>query len=123
MISPNEIDNFLDTSKANCRGKDVTIFYPPAPNISHKSTTQSTEQAKVLCSECEVIKGCLEYALRFEPLGVWGGTTETEREVLRIVKKIVLPIERPQSSSVRRSARTGSIASKAWKLDRWLSEQ
>ena len=37
-------------------------------------------RATEFCKKCKVIQGCLDYALRFEPLGIWGGTNEVERE-------------------------------------------
>jgi hypothetical protein len=66
-------------------------------------------RALEFCKKCEVIQGCLDYALRFEPLGIWGGTNEVEREVLRRQERINLPIERSQSVAVRRALRSGRI--------------
>jgi hypothetical protein len=66
-------------------------------------------RALEFCKKCEVIRGCLDYALRFEPLGIWGGTNEVEREVLRRQEKINLPMERSQSVTVRRALRSGRI--------------
>jgi WhiB family transcriptional regulator, redox-sensing transcriptional regulator len=39
-------------------------------------------KAKVVCSHCPVIVECLEYALRTEAIGIWGGTTDGERQKL-----------------------------------------
>jgi WhiB family redox-sensing transcriptional regulator len=42
------------------------------------------EQAKQVCSRCEVIDACLEWALASgEHAGVWGGLSEAERQALR----------------------------------------
>jgi hypothetical protein len=68
-----------------------------------------TQSAKFICSKCSVLEGCLEYSLHFEPLGVWGGKNEVEREVLRRKKNIVLPIDRQASHSVRRSVNAGRV--------------
>ena len=72
--------DFFDTKKAACKGEDITLFYPILPAGQHR---KDVEIAKHLCEQCEVIKGCLEYSLHYEPLGIWGGKSEVEREVLR----------------------------------------
>lgn len=42
------------------------------------------EAARAICGGCEVQADCLDYALENdERYGVWGGTTEMERRVLR----------------------------------------
>jgi WhiB family redox-sensing transcriptional regulator len=62
-----------------CSGKsDPAIFYP--------EKGQSPARAKALCESCPVRARCLEYALAlpgWEDWGVWGGTTETQRRVMR----------------------------------------
>jgi WhiB family redox-sensing transcriptional regulator len=43
-----------------------------------------TEQAKAVCRRCPVRERCLRWALdTTECMGVWGGTSETERRALR----------------------------------------
>lgn len=39
--------------------------------------------AKAVCAHCRVRQLCLDYALRHAVVGVWGGTVDAEREVLR----------------------------------------
>lgn len=110
-----EIEDFFDTAKAACKGHDITIFFPTIiPNHRQKEVLQT---ARHICEQCEVAEGCLEYSLHYEPIGFWGGRSEVEREVLRRQKKIVLPIDRKASSSVRRSARTGRINKVMKRLD------
>lgn len=109
------IKDFFDTTKAACRGKDITLFYPNLPP-RHRKPSQ-TETARQICRECEVIDGCLEYSLHFEPLGVWGGKNEVEREALRRQKNIRLPEDRKASHSVRRSVTTGRINRIVRRLD------
>lgn len=110
-----EIDDFFDTSKAACKGQDITVFFPTiAPNNRQKEVL---DKARHICEQCEVIDGCLEYSLHYEPLGFWGGRTEVEREVLRRRKQISLPMDRKASPSVRRSAKTGRINKIAKRLD------
>lgn len=102
-----DIKDFFDTTKAACRGKDITLFYPNLPP-RHRKPSQ-TETARQICQECKVIDGCLEYSLYFEPLGVWGGKNEVEREILRRQKHIDLPADRKASHSVRRSVNSGRV--------------
>lgn len=63
---------------AACRGADPGLFFP--------EPREDTAEAKQVCRGCPVYADCLFYAL-LEPdktrSGIWGGTTESEREALR----------------------------------------
>jgi WhiB family redox-sensing transcriptional regulator len=49
---------------------------------------ESTKAARALCSGCPVRAECLEYALQNrEQFGIWGGTSERERRMLRKKRK------------------------------------
>src|SRR5438093_6121715 len=64
---------FLDD--AACRGLDPELFYAEgAAAVAH---------AKSLCNTCPVQMACLEWAVRREEFGVWGGTTARERSMMR----------------------------------------
>lgn len=104
-----EISDFFDTDLASCKGVDVTVFYPAFPRGNWHNGQKQEMSAKLICQECVVKKGCLEYSLRFEPLGVWGGKSEMEREILRRKHNISLPEGRKASHYVQRSVRTGRI--------------
>ena len=59
-------------SQARCKGIDPEIFYPVVD--------EDADEAKSICSNCNVRLACLEYALAVrERDGVWGGATERER--------------------------------------------
>ncbi len=59
-------------SQARCQGIDPEIFYP--------AVDDDADEAKSICSNCNVRLACLEYALAVrERDGVWGGATERER--------------------------------------------
>lgn len=66
---------------AACRGQDPDLFFPigttgPAP--------AQLEQARAVCRRCPVQERCLEWALETDQtIGVWGGTTESERRALK----------------------------------------
>lgn len=56
------------------------------PELWFPETGHTTGPAKALCRRCPVIDECLAYALDQCPRdvrGVWGGTSEREREKLR----------------------------------------
>ncbi len=40
-------------------------------------------EAKAICAECPYKLRCLEYALKNNEIGIWGGTTENERKAIR----------------------------------------
>lgn len=40
------------------------------------------KQARLLCSMCHVKEECLRFALENDCVGIWGGTTETQRRKL-----------------------------------------
>lgn len=64
---------YLD--EAACRGYDSELFY--------MESAAAIVQAKSLCGRCPVMEGCLEWAVRREEFGVWGGTTARERAAIR----------------------------------------
>jgi len=64
-----------------CRG-GPSVFYPSAPE-SDEQRLLRVARAKSICATCPVRTPCLGYALRLrEPLGIWGGLTESERRTV-----------------------------------------
>jgi WhiB family transcriptional regulator, redox-sensing transcriptional regulator len=62
--------------EARCRDRAMRLFF--APEVA------SVAEAKSVCGACAVRADCLAYALADRSLcGVWGGTTERERERAR----------------------------------------
>lgn len=59
--------------KANCRGVNRDLFFP-------EDFTLPDEAALRLCRRCEVKDECLEYALKHNEVGIWGGMTDEGRE-------------------------------------------
>lgn len=60
---------------AACEGLDPELFYAEG--------YQAIARAKSICANCDVRERCLEWAIRREEFGVWGGTTARERAALR----------------------------------------
>ena len=76
-------DQSVDTSwasKANCKKKGPTIFYPER---DEPSLHRMVREAKAICALCTVQAECLDYALRNEAIGIWGGKTDQERRRIR----------------------------------------
>ena len=66
-------------SRAACSGYANTLFFPAAD-----APRGAIEKAKAICSTCQVVEDCLEYALETnQRAGIWGGTGEEERKSLR----------------------------------------
>ncbi len=62
--------------QGECKGMDPDLFFPVRGETGN--------EAKEVCRGCAVRKECLEWALEIEVKeGVWGGTTEKERRVMR----------------------------------------
>ncbi len=57
-----------------CVGQDPELFFPEHGDIG---------PAVRICCDCPVRLQCLDYALRYRPPGVWGGTSERERRRMR----------------------------------------
>lgn len=57
---------------ANCRNVSGRIFFEEAVRIIVK-------EAKAVCNKCPVRERCLDFAIRNEEVGIWGGMTTTER--------------------------------------------
>ena len=68
-------------SRAACSTADPELFFPIS---SSGPAVHQAKRAKAICARCEIRQACLDYAISVGPIqGVWGGTTERERRVLR----------------------------------------
>lgn len=65
--------------EAACRGlgteESQAIFFP--------TKGESIEEARAICRRCPVTSECLAFAVANGCLGVWGGTSERQRRMLR----------------------------------------
>ncbi|HLL37389.1 MAG TPA: WhiB family transcriptional regulator [Streptomyces sp.] len=67
--------------QAACRHEDPDLFFPIGTS---GPALMQTEQAKAICRRCPVREPCLQWALDTDQtIGVWGGTSETERRALK----------------------------------------
>jgi WhiB family redox-sensing transcriptional regulator len=83
------IPSFLEKDDPLCAQTDPELFFsqPVAGSEdlfkTKRSVYLSERQAKEICKECPLIKDCLAYALKYDEHGIWGGTTEQDREKIR----------------------------------------
>lgn len=66
--------------EAPCSEVDPEIFFPGQGEHAQAA------KAKAICGGCPSRRPCLEYALgtpQAEDWGIWGGTAESERRILR----------------------------------------
>lgn len=61
-----------------CAEHDPELFQPISEEAHHQIAA-----AKSVCQTCPIQGPCLAFALRRNEVGIWGGTTETERRELR----------------------------------------
>ncbi len=92
--------------KAACRGLDSEMFFHPE---GERGTAKEVREraAKALCATCPVIEQCRAHALRVrEPFGVWGGLTESERQVIYDSEERGVTIPQPRPARTARTATT-----------------
>jgi len=84
IVAPNPALDQADDSwrdRALCRETDPELFFPIG-TTGHAVGT--IEQAKRICSGCQVVGDCLDYALATnQDSGIWGGLSEEERRDIR----------------------------------------
>jgi WhiB family redox-sensing transcriptional regulator len=59
-----------------CTPDQIDVFFPD-------SEASGSDPAKAICRECPARYECLDYALKENMGGIWGGTTTEERRKLR----------------------------------------
>jgi WhiB family redox-sensing transcriptional regulator len=62
----------------HCVGKDPALFFP---EVAYNRA--EVKEAKDICAVCLVRAQCMDYALRHNEVGIWGGTTERERKRIK----------------------------------------
>lgn len=76
-----------------CRGYPTEWWFPLKTTGKRDELIRlrkNTEQAKIICVSCECRTECLDYSLRWEPWGIWGGEDEQSRAELRRKLKITI---------------------------------
>jgi WhiB family redox-sensing transcriptional regulator len=78
---------FPDLSQALCREVGTEFFYP---EDGKENDTSIYSFARKICSGCEVKQACLDWGIRHEGYGMWGGMTPRERMAVRKKMNITL---------------------------------
>lgn len=65
---------------AACLDEDPELFFPIGEGGKFQ---QQIEEAKWICSLCDVREECLAFAVERPQLGIWGGADEDERKSIR----------------------------------------
>lgn len=71
MRVPSQFENPL------CSEVDTELFFPEI------GANDQASNAKKICGRCPHIAECLEWALHYERFGIWGGSSERDRRVIR----------------------------------------
>ena len=122
-------ENVLPPSDGLCKGEDVNkwfpIVYAELSKEEVKKITRDTQEAKQICFKCEKQEQCLEYSLYHEPLGIWGGKTESERALIRSERNIYLSREaRIYLPGIgRRNANGFAYRGNKWKRDSLIKDE
>lgn len=86
---------------ALCAQSDPDLWFPDKGRPAYKAT--------VVCHGCPLLEICLEWALTHEEgkYGVWGGTTETQRQQMRKARGLRYPThgEKIRAKIAARAAR------------------
>ena len=82
-MSVHEVPNFENPP---CASTDPEIFF--ASEIKGASVVSDYRYARKICFSCEFREPCAEYGLHNRVLGVWGGLSEQERDLIRKTRNI-----------------------------------
>jgi WhiB family redox-sensing transcriptional regulator len=69
----------FDMTDASCATEDPELFFPDGSN----GRSAKIAQAKEICATCPIAVQCLQYAVLNDEDGIWGGTTPSERKLLK----------------------------------------
>ncbi|MDI2028948.1 WhiB family transcriptional regulator [Saccharopolyspora sp. TS4A08] len=73
--------------RGSCRGMDSAYFFHPDGERG-PARARREAKAKEVCHHCPVLAQCRTHALAVqEPYGIWGGLSESEREVIIKARK------------------------------------
>ena len=87
------LPGFLNTDQIPlCSTTDPELFFPQEIEYNGRHAAGpkyiNLSLAKEVCSNCPLTLQCLEYAVKNSEIGIWGGTTESQREALRRANRI-----------------------------------
>lgn len=66
--------------QARCKDEDIHLFFILRGDPLQRSKRQA---AYNICRSCPVQRECLDYAMVNHEVGIWGGTSDNDRRMLR----------------------------------------
>lgn len=69
-------------TSAVCASTDPEAWFPEI------GITSANRAAQRMCGVCPHVTACLDYALTVRVVGIWGGTTDSDRQVIRRARGI-----------------------------------
>ena len=79
-----ENDDWL--KQAKCRDMDTTMFFPEEGTQITGEIRGKQLAAIEICRTCPVMMQCRAYATQNREIGIWGGSTFTQRQKIRTGK-------------------------------------
>lgn len=73
----------IDFIDAPCIAVGFDFFFQEEEEKTKRKEYLALETAKKICMSCEYQKPCLDWALKNREKGIWGGTTEQDRNQMR----------------------------------------
>lgn len=73
--------DFYSKGPAPCTKLEPEDFFP---NVEEPNALKKANVAKKACAGCPYLEPCLEWAVQNNEPGIWGGTSENQRRVIRI---------------------------------------
>lgn len=67
----------------NCRGMSPVLFVGPDGGEGRTERDERELRAKAVCAGCPLHGDCLEWAIKHNEKGVWGGTNVEDRRVIK----------------------------------------
>jgi hypothetical protein len=84
--------DFNEHGTAPCAETDPDAFFPEMGG--GEGSLAYAKMAILVCNDCPYKKACLEYALKYNELGIWGGTSEVQRRRMRMADRVTYPKKR-----------------------------
>ena len=79
------------SKRGACRTVDPELFFA-ADGMRTTDRRRREAEAKAICDTCPVQPHCRQYALNYRLIGVWGATSDEDREQIRQKQRKATPI-------------------------------
>jgi WhiB family redox-sensing transcriptional regulator len=73
----------VDWEQAKCIGHDEPDWFFNYEIYRTLRINRDVQEQRKFCDSCPILLDCLDYALRVDVHGFWGGTTREDRKIIR----------------------------------------